>query len=119
MLAGSWLQPPPLEIKNGYFINEGYDFTQRAYVLNSADNKPGNLEVELFAGNDSPMVNICLVINGWETDDITVQLNDKELQENKDYRIGKRRGLEREDLIVWIDHESIIPSRIMVKANIQ
>ena len=73
--------------------------------------------MELFAGNDSPIVNICLVINGWETDDVTVQLNDLELQENKDYRIGKRRGLEREDLIVWIDYESVNPCKIIVEGR--
>jgi len=119
MLARSWLQPPLLEIKKGEFIFEAYDFAQRAYVLNSTDKKSGNLEVELFAGNDSPIVNICLVINGWETDDITIQLNDRELQENKDYKIGRRRGLEREDLIVWIDYESVKPSKIVLESNLQ
>ncbi|HEC44105.1 MAG TPA: LamG domain-containing protein [Bacteroides sp.] len=119
MLARSWLQPPPLDIIKGDFIYEGYDFTQRAYVLNSTDNKSGHLEVELIAGNDSPIVNICLVINGWETDDFTVQLNGRELQDNKDYRMGKRRGLEREDLILWIDYESFRPSKIVLEANKQ
>jgi hypothetical protein len=119
MLARSWLQPPPLEIKEGGFIHEGYDFTQRAYILNSSDNKSGFLEVELMAGNDSPIVNICLVVNGWETDDISVQMNDLVLEENKDYRIGKRRELESEDLILWIDHKSVIPSKIVIKEKMQ
>jgi hypothetical protein len=118
LLARSWLQPPSLDIKNSAFTNEGYDFTQRAYILNSTDNKSSNLEVEIKAGNDSPIVNICMIINGWDTEDITVQLNGQELQEDTEYRIGRRRGLEREDLIVWIDHESINPSRILIKENI-
>jgi len=69
--------------------------------------------------NDSPIVNICLVVNGWETDGISVLLNDLELQENKDFWIGKRRGLESEDLILWIDHESTHPSKIVIKEKIQ
>ncbi len=73
--------------------------------------------MEILAGNDSPMVNICLVINGWETDDITVQLNDRELQVNKGYRMGQRKGLEREDLIVWIEYESVQPCKIKVKGT--
>jgi hypothetical protein len=60
-----------------------------------------------------------LVVNGWETDDISVLLNDLELQENKDYRIGRRKGLESEDLILWIDHESSNPSKIVIKEKIQ
>jgi hypothetical protein len=86
-------------------------------MLNCTDKPSSALEMEILASNDSPMVNICLVINGWETDDITVQLNDRELQENKGYRMGKRRGLEKEDLIVWIDYESVNPSEIIVEGK--
>ncbi len=74
-------------------------------------------EAELIAGIDSPIVNICIVINGWETDKVSVQLNDKELLENKDYRVGKRRGLEGEDLIVWIENESTGKARILIKGG--
>ena len=114
VLARSWLQPPLLKIKKGNFTNEGYDFTQRAYILNCPDKNPDNLEVELIAGKESPIVNICMIINGWEADNITVQMNDKVLQEKKDYRIGRRSGLNREDLIIWIGCESFSNSRILI-----
>ena len=35
-------------------------------------------------------------------------------QEKKDYRIGRRSGLNREDLIIWIEHESLSTSRILI-----
>jgi hypothetical protein len=114
VLARSWLQPPQLKIKHGDFTNEGYDFTQRAYILSCPDKMLDNLEVELTAGNESPIVNICLIINGWEADNIAVQMNDEVLQEKKDYRIGRRKGLNREDLIIWIEHESLGTSRILI-----
>jgi hypothetical protein len=114
VLARSWLQPPLLKIKKGDFTNEGYDFTQRAYILNYPDKKPDNLEVELIAGKESPIVNICMIINGWEADNITIQMNDTVLREKKDYRIGRRSGLDREDLIIWIDYESLSSSRILI-----
>jgi hypothetical protein len=113
-LARSWLQPPQLKINEGDFTYEGYDFTQRAYILSCPDKKPDKLEVELIAGNASPIVNICMVINGWEADHISVQMNEEVLREKKDYRIGKRHGLEREDLIIWIEHESLSNSRILM-----
>jgi hypothetical protein len=113
-LARSWLQPPALEIKKSGFNHEGYDFTQRAYVLNCLDKESGDLEMEIMASEDSPLVKLCLVVRGWETDELTVQLNGRLLQENKDFRMGKRRGLEREDLIVWIDYESNSPCSIRV-----
>lgn len=114
ILARSWLQPPLLKIKKGDFTNEGYDFTQRAYILNCPDKNPDNLEVEFIAGKESPIVNICMIINGWEADNITVQMNDKVLQEKKDYRIGRRTGLDREDLIIWIEYESLSTSWILI-----
>jgi len=114
-LARSWLQPPILKVLKGDFIGGNYDFTQRAYILNCKDVSSSDLEVELSADINSPIVNICLIINGWETDNISVQLNGKELQKNTDFRTGIRRGLEREDLILWINHESLQPARIAIK----
>jgi len=114
-LSRSWIQPPALKIVRGDFISEGYDFTQRAYILNSLDEKSELLELEVKASQDSPLVNICMVLNGWEADQITVLMNDQELLENRDYRLGKRKGLESEDLIIWIENESITSSRILIK----
>jgi len=55
-----------------------------------------------------------MIINGWEADNITVQMNDKVLLEKKDYRIGQKSGLDREDLIIWIEYESHSNSRIFM-----
>jgi hypothetical protein len=55
-----------------------------------------------------------MIINGWEADNITVKMNDTVLQEKKDYRIGRRSGLDREDLIIWIEYESLSSSRILI-----
>ena len=44
----------------------------------------------------------------------SVEMNGRELQENKDYRVGKRRSLEREDLVIWIEDESTSTSRILL-----
>jgi hypothetical protein len=113
-LARSWLQPPQLNISAGDVSYEGYDFTQRAYILNCSNGKPDKLEIELMAGDESPIVNICMIINGWEADNITVQLNETVLQEKKEYKIGKRRELTKEYLILWIEHESLSTSRILL-----
>jgi hypothetical protein len=114
-LSRSWIQPPALKIVKGNFTSDGYDFTQRSYILNSPDNKSNLLQLELAASNDSPVVNVCMLIKGWEADRVIVEMNGRELQENKDYRIGKIRSLESEDLVIWIDDESTSTSRILVK----
>jgi len=40
--------------------------------------------------------------------------NNKVLQKKKDYRIGRRSGLNREDLIIWIEYEFLSTSRIHI-----
>lgn len=114
VLARSWLQPAVLKIKKGNYTSEGYDFTQRAYVLNCQDKKSDNLEIELQANQESPLLNICLLLNGVETENLTVQMDDKVLQKDTDYRIGKIRGLDREELIIWIEKKSVNISRISI-----
>ncbi len=117
VLGRSWLQPPALKILKGDFVSSGYDFTQRAYLIGCNNKDAEWLELELQADNASPLVNACFVINGWEKDNVTLQMDGRELVMNKDYRIGKRRDLEREDLIVWIEKKSETSARIVIKEN--
>ncbi len=115
VLGRSWLQAPALKILKGDFVSREYDFTQRAYILDCNNSKSDQLELELLANNESPVVNICLVINGWEKDNIVVQLDGRILEKNKDYKIGNRRELEKEDTIVWISHKSDKSVKIILK----
>lgn len=117
ILARSWLQPPSLKIIKGNYTSEGYDFTQRAYVLNSPDKKSGNMELELQATHDSPLLNICLVLKGLETENVAIQADGKVLKKGTDYRIGKIRDLERDDLIIWIEKKSETSVRILINEN--
>jgi hypothetical protein len=114
VLGRSWLQPPALKILKGGFVSNGYDFTQRAYIIEGSKNE-SELELELLADRESPLINACLVINNWEAENISVQINGKELKENSGYRIGKRRDLEKEDLIIWLDRKSETDTRILIK----
>jgi hypothetical protein len=106
-----------MKILKGDFENNGYDFTQRAYIIDCSNKDAESLELELLADSESPLVNACLVINNWETDDISVQINGTELQENSGYRLGKRKDMEKEDLIIWIEKKSETNVQILIKNN--
>ena len=113
-LARSWAQPPVLKVNGNDLINKGYDLTQRAYILENKDNKTNQLEMELVASNDSPVVNVCFVVSRWNADDFSVQLDGRILEKNKDYNLGIIRNLEKDDLILWVRMKSTKPSRILV-----
>ena len=97
-LARSWAQPPELKVSGNEFKSLGYDLTQRAYILESIGNQSDRLKMELMASKDSPVVNACFVVKGWNTDDISLQFDGKILEKNKDYSVGIIRNLEKDDL---------------------
>jgi hypothetical protein len=115
VLARSWLQPPALKILKGDFVSSGYDFTQRAYILECNNSKSEQLEVEIVASSESPVLNICMVINGWEKDDFILQLDGMKLEKNKDYRIGNKQELEKEGVIIWIKNRTDKKVKIIIK----
>jgi hypothetical protein len=118
MLARSWAQPPSLTIVGKGFAGKGYDLTQRAYIVDCSDSQAEKLEIQLGASNESPVVNACFVIKGWNTDHISVELNGRVLAKNTDCRTGIVRNLENDDLVLWVNLKSIEAAKIVV-TNVQ
>jgi hypothetical protein len=118
LLARSWLQPPQMRSLESNFTSEGYDFTQRAWILNAGNGKSDKLRIEIQASAESPVVNACLVIKGWDAENVTIQLDDKKLQKNNDFRIGNRRSIESEDLILWINVKSEKSLNLTIKKRL-
>jgi hypothetical protein len=112
-LAKSWATPAELKVKGDGFCSDGYDPTQRAYVLN-CKSKGSVLNIELAASDEQPIFNPAFVINGWGTSDAELKINGKEIKCGSDFRFGHRHGLEGSDLIVWIKKESVKPTEFTV-----
>jgi hypothetical protein len=106
-LARSWLIPPELKITKGALQSQGYDPTQRAYVLNcKKTGKPESAEFELPASNESPVVNPAFVIRNWGRSQARLIINGKPVKRGKNFRFGHRHTLEGSDLIIWLKIES-------------
>jgi len=117
-LAKSWLYAPELKLKKGFlggtgFVSEGYDKTQRAYILKcKKTSKPSTLKLVLQASKDSPVINPAFVIKNWGTKNAALKINGKKVPRGKDFRIGHRRSPVSSNLIVWIRYESTKPVAI-------
>jgi hypothetical protein len=70
-LARSWNYPPEMKVGGGA-ISEGYDYSQRAYVLNAEDGA-GELQMEFAANEKSPLFNLVLVVNNWSESDVLLK----------------------------------------------
>jgi hypothetical protein len=113
-LARSWAQPPVLKIAEGGFISKGYDLTQRAYVIDGEAATSGQLDMELSASAESPVVNASFIVEGFNSGEIDIRLDGKALVKNRDYKTGLVRKLEKDDLVVWLPVKSDKPVKISI-----
>ncbi len=114
MLARSWAQPPILKINGNGFNGGGYDLTQRAYIISCRDNNPEKLEMELSASDQSPIVNACFVVKGWNPEEVSVQVDGRVLKKKADYNTSIIRNLEKDEMILWINLKSMKATKILV-----
>jgi len=98
-LAKSWLSPAELAAVSGCSSN-GYDKTQRAYVLKAEDDR---MTFEIKGSKNSPVVNPCFVISNWTEEKAIVTVNGRK---PADVKVGRPRMVTDKDLVVWLRMES-------------
>jgi hypothetical protein len=113
-LARSWLQPAKLKNISKGFHSEGYSRDQRAYVLAKETKQQVNLEFELPASDESPVVNPAFVIKNWGEAGVALKINGRNVPRGTIFRLGHRRSIEGGDLVVWLMMESVEPVRILL-----
>ncbi len=105
-LARSWNYPPKLKLISDGFDNKGYDYTQRAYILEQKNQK-STLDFRLEASKKSPVVNPAVVIKKWGNKHVSVKIDDIPIKRGKDFRWGIEYDVEgNAALIVWIKKEA-------------
>ena len=114
-LAKSWIAPPHLDVTTGAVQNDGYDATQRAYVL--TERKAGHadaLRFTLQASQSSPLFHAALLIQGWGDGDFRLTINGHSPGPGSGIRTAHLYRLERSDLLLWIEQEATQPMQIEV-----
>lgn len=118
-LARSWLSAPKLEVTSSGFSNHGYDLTERAYVLHKSANGTSALEATLHASEQSPMVNVAIVVKGWGDRGAVLKIGGTYVPRGKDFRFGHIHRLEGSDLVLWIRKETISPMKFSLSVSKQ
>ncbi|MGB5848013.1 MAG: LamG domain-containing protein [Ignavibacteriaceae bacterium] len=111
-LAKSWENPPEITAANGLEIK--YDQVERAFNI-KADNGVDEINFELAATKDSPVLNPAFVITDWGRDGIELYVDNEKINKGKDFRIGYEQKLDDVDLVAWIKYysEEMIKVRIL------
>jgi len=112
-LARSWSRAPELRVISGEIVSEGYDMSQRAYLLKrEASSRPAGAELEIAASASSPVKNFCLLINGWGENMVSLAVDGKAFTAGEGLRIGYLPTLSGTDLVVWVEKSSVRPVRV-------
>lgn len=106
-LARSWNRPPKMKMTASGYEDKGYDYSQRAYIIQTKkENAP--LEITLLASENSPVVNPAFLIKNWPGQGVLLKMSDREIKRGKDFRWRIEYDVEGNvNLIVWIKVESI------------
>jgi hypothetical protein len=102
-LARSWINSPQLKITHGAFKNEGYDPSQRAYIISSAGtSEKSSFEIELLADEGSPVVNPAFLIKNWNKKEISLKIDGKPVERGKEFRFSQLSTPDGFDQIIWL-----------------
>jgi hypothetical protein len=109
-LAKSWLHPPKAELSGQGFRSEGYDPTQRAFIIvRESGSHAARVRYQLDSSADSPIINPAFVIKNWGEREAKVSINGKPTVGGGSFRYGLVPTLEGTDLIVWLQTQSEKP----------
>jgi hypothetical protein len=87
----------------------GYDKYQRSYLIKTTGSRYKKLEIQVDASAYSPVHNLAIVIEGIEIQHTKIELNNKVLIEDTDYKIGNDGGLDLVKTVVFINVKSEKP----------
>lgn len=112
-LAKSWLSPPALQLRSQGYRSEGYDPTQRAYVLTRlvVANR-GSLKLRLNASAASPIFDPAVVVKSWGGAAARLRVDGKDEAWGKNFRVGYINLLQGKELVLWIQEQSTQPLSI-------
>ncbi|HXW92619.1 MAG TPA: LamG domain-containing protein [Terriglobales bacterium] len=117
-LAKSWLSPPSLEISGTGFQNQGYDPSQRAFVIvRQTAARPSPLRLSLPASPESPLSNPAFVIRNWGDQEPTLLIDGEPITRGSVFRYGFVPTLDASDLVIWLKMESASPTRMELSAR--
>ncbi len=112
-LAKSWLSPPKMEVEGQEFQSEGYDPTQRAYVVTSKSNsEAAPLRLTFQASEVSPLYDPAIVVKNWGDGQAQLKINGQSVAWGRGYRVGHVRRLQGTDIVIWIQKQSTDPLHV-------
>jgi hypothetical protein len=118
LLARSWIAPPAVQLNGDGFRNDGYDPTQRAWMVTRNGARAGDPIQLTFAASDaSPIFDPAVVIKNWGQDDAQLSVDGAPVNWGPKYRAGHVQHLDGTDLVVWMQQTSTKPVTMEIRSR--
>jgi len=114
-LARSWSRAPAISARSGALNGGSYSLAQRCYEFICREPVTRPLEIVIAASDDSPVVNIPLVLRNFGDAEVALEVDGKPVPRGKDFRYSHEGSLEGTNLSVWIRLEAIKPVTLKLR----
>ncbi len=115
-LAESWLNAPEMSIISTGYKGGVYDKSEKAYIIEKSKLEKGNeLELIIESSPESPLINPAIIIKNWGGNLSEVKIDGKLMKQGDRLRQGIRSTAQSDDLILWIELESVKNVKISLK----
>ncbi|MCX6226311.1 MAG: LamG domain-containing protein [Bacteroidia bacterium] len=105
-LARSWNYPAELKILTTGYESDGYDYSQRAYLIDAKGNN-GDIRFALQGSKNSPVVNPAFLIKNWINAEINLKIDGKNINRGKNFRYDVEYDVEGiSTVIIWIKYQT-------------
>ncbi|HUT28354.1 MAG TPA: LamG-like jellyroll fold domain-containing protein [Sedimentisphaerales bacterium] len=102
-LARAWENPPALNISSDGFTGGTFVRGERAYYLTRTSDVAAELKFTMAGSDDSPVVNPCFVIKGWDAKKLALKVDGKSIERGPDFRWAVEKDADGQSrLIIWI-----------------
>jgi hypothetical protein len=100
-------------VNGAEFQSQGYDQTQRAFVIvRQAAAVAPQVRLSLQASSESPLVNPAFVIKNWGDVEPKLRIDGKPVARGSTFRYGFVPTLEGSNLVVWLQMKSAKPTSL-------
>ena len=113
-LAESWLKAPEMTINTEGYTGGQYDRSEKAYIIEKTNLEKGKeLELIIEASAESPLINPAIIIKNWGKDLPRLRIDNSFIEQDKKLRQGIRSTAQSDDLIIWLELESVEEIKII------
>jgi len=107
----SWAFAPEISVSGKGYISNGYDKTERCYLLENNSSKAGKVELTIKGSNDSPVIDPAIRVKNWNSNVPKILVNGKVTSNAK---VGINRKLGGNDMLIFIPLNKKSPVNITI-----